>query len=97
MKYSFKARLWVWPGGETKWRFITVPKADSEKIKKTVKVKRGFGSVRVQVKIGKTSWDTSIFPDSKSGTYLLPVKVSVRRAEGLEDGEIAQISFHTRD
>ncbi len=94
--YTFKAKLWVWPGESAQWRFINVPKAMSEKIKKTVKTKRGFGSIRVRVKAGKTVWDTSIFPDSKSGTYLLPVKASVRRAEGIEDGDTVLVTVRTQ-
>ncbi len=54
-------------------------------------MRRGFGSVRVEATIGKTSWKTSIFPDSRSGTYLLPLKASVRRAEDLVDGD--EITF----
>jgi len=95
MKTVFTSKLWVWPGEGAAWRFVTVPKADSEKLKRTVRVKRGFGSIRVTAKIGTTSWRTSIFPDSKSGTYLLPVKASVRRAERLEDGESAAITIRT--
>lgn len=93
MKYSFNAKLWVWPGNVAAWRFVTVPKAESEVLKKKVKLKNGFGSIRVKAKVGNTSWDTSVFPDSKSGTYLLPVKASVRRAEGLEDGELVSVSL----
>ena len=96
MKVSFKAKLWVWPGEGAAWRFVTVPKDISEKIRKKVKIKRGFGSVRVRVRVGKIAWETSVFPDSKSGTYLLPVKASVRRAEGLDDGDSATIHIETR-
>lgn len=96
MKCSFKSKLWVWPGDKAAWRFVTVPKEDSEKIRKRIKLKNGFGSIRVRVKTGKTAWDTSIFPDSRSGTYLLPVKASVRRAEGLEDGEPIVVRLETR-
>ena len=95
MKVTFKAKLWVWPGDKAAWRFMTVPRTDSESLKKKIKLKNGFGSIRVHAKIGKTSWDTSIFPDSKSGTYLLPVKVAVRRAEGLEDGEAVDVRLET--
>ena len=60
----------------------------SEEIKeKHTRVRRGFGSVRVKVTIGKTSWKTSIFPDKRSGTYLLPLKAAARRAEGLAEGD----------
>jgi hypothetical protein len=95
MIVTFKAKLWVWPGESAQWRFVTVPKDMSEKIKKKVKVKRGFGSVRVRAKVGKTAWDTSIFPDSKSGTYLLPVKSVVRRKEGIEDGDSVNVRMAT--
>lgn len=91
MRVTFKAKLWVWPGDKAAWRFVTVPKADSENIKKKIKLKNGFGSIRVRARVGKTSWDTSIFPDSKSGTYLLPIKASVRRKEGLEDGGVTHV------
>lgn len=95
-KCSFTSKLWVWPGDKAAWRFVTVPKADSEKLGKTVKIKRGFGSIRISAKVGKTKWDTSVFPDKRSGTYLLPIKAAVRRAEGLEDGEAVQITIQTR-
>lgn len=95
MKISFKAKLWVWPGDKAQWRFITVPKDISYMIHSKTRIKRGFGSVRVRVKIGRTFWDTSVFPDSKSGTYLLPVKASVRRAEGIEDGDSVAVKLET--
>jgi hypothetical protein len=50
----------------------------------TAGIRVGFGSVRVAVTVGTTSWRTSIFPDSKTRTYLLPVKKEVRDAEKLE-------------
>ena len=61
----------------------------------TAGIRRGFGSVRVAVTIGATSWRTSIFPDSKTGAYLLPVKNAVRAAEHLETGDEvkAQLKF----
>lgn len=54
----------------------------------------GFGSIKVRVTIGETSFDTSIFP-TKDGPYLLPVKASVRKKEGLVDKSSvsAQCSF----
>lgn len=65
-----------------------IDKAQSEKIKKKYAgPRRGFGAVRVSVKIGKTVWQTSIFPDKRSGTYLLPLKAKIRRAEGVFEGD----------
>ena len=54
-------------------------------IEKFGKNRRGFGSIPVIVKLGKTEWKTSIFPDSKSGTFLLPLKAQVRKKEEVEE------------
>ncbi len=70
------------------WRFVNVDKKLSADLKeKYAKKTRGFGSLRVTATIGKTSWKTSIFPDKQSGTYLLPLKAAVRRAEGIDDDD----------
>ncbi len=81
--YKFKTKLWLYPG-DTAWHFLTIPKKESAIIKESFKaVTRGWGSLPVEVTIHKTTWKTSIFPDKRSGTYLLPVKAAVRRAEDL--------------
>ena len=49
--------------------------------------RRGFGAVKVRVEIGETRWDTSIFPHKESGGWLLPIKASVRKAEGVVAGD----------
>jgi Domain of unknown function (DUF1905) len=51
----------------------------------------GFGSVRVQVRIGETVWVTSVFPEKVSGSYLLPVKKAVRAEEGIDDGDRVKV------
>lgn len=93
-----KGKVWIYPGVSSVWHFVYVDKKDSEKIKKTYGYRaRGFGSLPVEVAIGKTKWQTSIFPDGKSGTYLLPLKAQVRRKEGIFEGDIIkfiiEISF----
>ena len=90
--YDFIAPLWRWADergdGADSWHFVTVPAQVSEQIRDAlVEPPRGFGSVRVTVRAGATSWQTSVFPDKRSGCYVLPVKRSVRRAEDLEPGD----------
>jgi hypothetical protein len=77
------------------WRFLGVPKEVAEKIKagEKGKVRRGWGAMKVKAKIGKTEWSTSIFPDSRSGTYLLPLKKEIRKREGILDGDEVSISL----
>ncbi|WP_432880908.1 DUF1905 domain-containing protein [Kribbella sp. CA-245084] len=83
--YRFSAPLWQYPG-EGSWYFVAVPEEISDDIADlTAGRRRGFGSVRVSVTVGASTWQTSLFP-SKSGSYLLPVKKPVRLAEHLTEG-----------
>jgi Domain of unknown function (DUF1905) len=52
---------------------------------------RPFGSVAVGVTLGSTTWTTSLFRDTKSGSYLLPVKAGVRRREGVGAGDTVRL------
>jgi len=100
----FSGELWPWTGkvdpdtGEStgkgaSWVFVTVPEDDSEDIRDASPLKAGFGSVRVAVQIGETRWKTSVFPDSESGCYVLPIKKAVRTAEDLDLGDVAQVDL----
>ena len=77
----------------TSWVFITVPEDVSDDLRDLSGPPRGFGSVRVQVCIGATEWATSLFPSQELGTYVLPVKKAVRRAEDVETGDVATVSL----
>ncbi|HYF05564.1 MAG TPA: DUF1905 domain-containing protein [Patescibacteria group bacterium] len=84
-QYKFKSKVWRYPG-MAGWYFISLPQKESKQIKSTFSdLKRGWGSLRVKVTIGSITWKTSIFPDSKSGTYLLPIKAEVRKKENLTE------------
>ena len=85
--FEFTAPLWRYPG-EGGWHFVSLPPEIGDDITDvTAGIRGGFGSVRVAVTVGATAWRTSIFPDNKTGTYLLPVKKEVRDAEKLETGD----------
>lgn len=84
--YRVKSKIWLYQG-ESPWHFITIPKADAEDIKKEEPwPRKGFGSIRVKASIGKTTWETSIFP-TKKGTYDLPIKKEIRDKEKLQAGD----------
>jgi hypothetical protein len=94
LEFTFSSKIWVYQG-KAAWFFVTLPKDDSEQIKFFNHYKhRGWGSVRVKAAIGETSWNTSLFPDSKAGAYLLPVKAEVRKRESLSAGD--NVSVHLR-
>jgi len=64
---------------------------------RTEGTRRGFGSVRVRVTVGSTTWSTSVFPDSRSGSYVLPVKKDVRVREGLQEGDQVAVALELVD
>jgi hypothetical protein len=91
--YEFDAKVWVYPG-EAAWYFVTLPKDVAREIDfEHGHHKAGFGSLRVQVIIGQTTWQTSIFTDTKSSSYMLPLKATVRKAEGIEAGSKVSVKL----
>ncbi len=91
--YKIRSKVWLYPG-MAGWHFLSVSKKQSEEIKKKFGAKkRGWGSLPVVVILGKTRWKTSIFPDTKSGTYLLPLKAKVRQEEGVAHDDVVSFSI----
>lgn len=80
--------------GEAAWYFVSVPKALTTKIKKSFAgMQRGFGSLPVKATIGKSVWKTSIFPESKSGCFMLPLKAKIRKAESIKPNSAINVSL----
>ncbi|MBI3231885.1 MAG: DUF1905 domain-containing protein [Candidatus Doudnabacteria bacterium] len=95
-QFKIKSKVWVYPGMAA-WRFLSLPKKQSNQINKLFgELKRGWGSLPVKVTIGKTSWKTSIFPDRKSGAYLLPLKAEVREKEAIKPGDMVPFTLEIR-
>lgn len=86
-EFRFVASAWVWQGNAA-WTFVTVPKGVAKAIRETLEAgkKKAFGTVKVHAEIHGTRWTTSLFPDKKSGAYLLPLKASVRKAALIQEG-----------
>lgn len=80
--------LKMWSNNEGRMHFMSVPAELSGEIKAhALMVRRGFGSVRVEVTIGHVTWRTSVFPSKSTGGYFLPVKMDVCRREELIAGD----------
>lgn len=93
VEYAFEAEVWE-HSGQGSWHFVDLPFEEADDIEERFGGSaRGFGSVRVEVTVGGSTWRTSIFPDSKRRTYVLPVKKAVRKAEGLEAGSTAFVAL----
>jgi hypothetical protein len=100
--FHHTAPIWIWSSDKApgSWHFITIDGGVSDAIKATSIMRRleggrprGFGSMKVTATIGDTSWATSIFPSKERGGYLLPVKASVRKAQGLVAGDLAEVTL----
>jgi hypothetical protein len=72
----FDAELWTWDARRAdSWTFVSLPADASAEIRdRAAGPRRGFGSLRVRVTVGGSTWTTSIFPDNASGRYVLPIK-----------------------
>ena len=91
LTYTFNEELCLYHGNGA-WYFITLPAEYADEIKQiSTAIKRGFGSVKVSATIGKTVWNTSIFPDSNSKSYLLPIKKEIRTKNNLQVDKKAKV------
>jgi hypothetical protein len=89
MIVEFAGEIWYWRG-PAPWYFVTVPPEEAHELKMvSAMVTYGWGMIPVSATIGKTKWKTSMFP--KEGSYVLPIKTSVRKAEKLEEGDTVTI------
>lgn len=99
MNLHFKAKIWLYPGESANWHFVTLDKASAEKVRESqsqVK-RRGWGAVKVRATMGASTWETSIFPDKSSNSYLLPIKASVRKKEKMGQGYTVDIGLQIID
>lgn len=86
------APVWLWkakdPSVPAAWHFITITGDAAAALRvKSQGRKGGFGSVKVLARIGETEWSTSVFPAKELDGFMLPLKASVRKAEGVNVGD----------
>ena len=99
-RISHTAPLWRWTGatGAGVWFFITIDGEAGDMLSAIALMRRlegmarGFGSLKVTARIGESEWRTSVFP-SKAEGWMLPVKASVRKAEGIGQGDEVELTL----
>ena len=85
MIIEFEGEIFYWRG-PSPFLFVAIPEEQSRKLKAiSASVTYGWGVIPVHVQIGKTEWKTSLFP--KEGRYLVPIRMSVQKAENLKVGD----------
>ncbi|MCU1368219.1 MAG: hypothetical protein JWN39_3858 [Ilumatobacteraceae bacterium] len=94
MELEFAGEIWFWRG-PSPFYFITVPEDECVLLHDESKfVTYGWGMIPVTARIGRTSWKTSLFP--RDGRYIVPIKVVVRRAEHLDEGDAPVVHLTVR-
>jgi hypothetical protein len=91
MNIEFNGKIWFWRG-PAPWYFVTVPAKQCRDLQAiSGSVTYGWGMIPVRVRLGTTAWKTSLWP--KDGSYVVPIKASVRKAEKLEEGDTVTIQL----
>ena len=89
MNVEFSGEVWEWRG-PAPYHFVTVPEDCCGALEAAAEiVSYGWGMVPVTARIGSTTWKTSLWP--KEGGYVVPLKDKVRRAEGIELGDVVAL------
>lgn len=88
--FTVKGKVWQYPGPGG-WHFVNLNRRDSARVRQWPLAKTvAWGYVRVKASIGKTAWDTTLFP-GKGGIYMIAIKASVRKKENIQEGDVVRI------
>ena len=92
---TFIGQVVYWRG-PSPFHFVPVPATEAAEIRLIAPiVTYGWGVIPVRVRIGRTSFTTSLFP--KNGGYLVPIKDVVRRAEAISVGDAVTVQLAIGD
>ncbi len=91
---TFSGDLWLSPGPGG-WTFVTLPLESADQIRFVTggQKTKSWGMIKVKATIGSSTWRTTIWPDKASGSFLLPVKAAVRRAEKVSAGDRVEVDM----
>jgi hypothetical protein len=82
---EFEGEIIYWRG-PAPFLFVAVPERPSRDLKAISSgVTYGWGVIPATLRVGQTEWTSSLFP--KDGRYLVPIKMSVQKAENLKVGD----------
>ena len=89
------AKVWKYTG-KGAWYFVSLAKDLGDTMKSEFGRNRGWGSVPVTVRVGTSTWATSIFPDTKTHTYLLPIRADIRKKQNILEDDVIEIEYRVR-
>lgn len=89
VNWEFEAEVFQWRGPAPYFFVATPANVDHFLHAHLGELTYGWGGIPAQVLIGATEVTTSLMP--KDGVYLVPLKVALRRAEDVDDGDIVRV------
>lgn len=93
INYRFSAQIWKHQSNGA-WFFVSLSIEMSQEIRKNLKgFEEGWGRMKAFAQVGKSTWETAIWFDSKNKTYLLPLKSEIRKNEKLEVGNNIEVNI----
>jgi hypothetical protein len=94
IRVEFEGEIWYWRG-PSPFRFVTVPEEACVASRAVAaEVTYGWGMIPVNGRIGRTAFETSLFP--KDGRYVVPIKDVIRKAEALAEGDTVTVELAIR-
>jgi len=94
VELAFDGQVIEWRG-PAPYYFVPVPEPECEDIREVAAMATyGWGVIPVRARVGDVTFETSLFP--KDGGYLLPLKVAVRRPQGLTAGDPVSVEMSIR-
>jgi predicted nucleic acid-binding protein len=90
--WEFEAEVFQWRGPAPYFFVATPPQVDDFLHAHIGELTYGWGGIPAGVRIGATEVTTSLMP--KDGVYLVPLKVALRRSEGIDDGDTVRVRLH---
>ena len=93
MRFEFEGTVFRWEANPA-FFLVSLPKSASTEIHEISEgLTNGFGSLKVEAQVGSVTWRTSIFPESHTGLFDLPLKAEVRKKNNLVEGSPVSVSL----
>lgn len=94
MEFEFESKVIEWRG-PAPFYFATTPDSVTHELENSGgHLSYGWGCISVDITVGNTTFYTALIP--REGTYYVPLKAALRKAESIELGELVGIKLSLR-
>lgn len=94
LELGFESTIIYWRG-PSPFFYAPIPLGLADQVRQAARVASyGWGCVPVEARLGEVAFTTALFP--KDGTYLLPLKVAVRKRADVTAGDVISVEMTIR-